>query len=215
MGAYSGDPLGNNLPAAPTPGAGSSSTTSGVTTYTPGSYSNITINSTDQVVFQPGVYNISGNFTINGGALVCGGGVATFSAGAMTCTQDALGDGVTFYMTGQTSSFTSNGNATTEMYAPNSGTYEALLFYQSPSTQVSTFNGTGSSFFQGAIYAPFAKVRMGGNAGFNSGALYTVIVSDEYEIFGGPNVSMASNYSGLGNGGGPLKGLTQWATLVE
>jgi hypothetical protein len=213
---YSGDPFSGLYPAAPTLGAGSSSTdANGVTTYTPGSYNNITINSTDKVIFQPGVYTIDGNFKINGGASVCGGGVATFGAGTMTCTQDGAGDGASFYMTGNNSTFTTNGSDTVEMYAPNSGTYEGLLFYQSPSNNDATFNGTGASFFQGALYAPDAKIRMGGNAGFNSGALYTVIVSDQYEVFGGPIVNLASNYSGLTNGGGPLKGLTQWAVLVE
>ena len=210
---YSGDPFSGLYPSPPTLGAGSSSTdASGVTTYTPGSYNNISINSAgSKVVFQPGVYTIDGNFSINGG-FVCGGGVATFGSGTMTCTESG---GVTFYMTGNNSNFTSNGAATTEMYAPNSGTYEALLFYQSPSNNDATFNGSGNSFFQGALYAPDAKIRMGGNAGFNSGALYTVIVSDQYEVFGGPIVNLASNYSGLANGGGPLKGLTQWAVLVE
>jgi hypothetical protein len=213
MGAYSGDPFGGLYPAPPTLGAGLSTTSGGVTTYTPGSYTDISING-GNVVFQPGAYNISGNFTINGNANVCAGGVATFGA-TLTCTQDVAGDGVSFYMTGNNSSFTSNGNAVIDMYAPNTGTYEALLFYQVPSGQVSTFNGTGLSFYQGAIYAPTAKVRMGGNAGFNSTAAYTVIVSEEYEVFGGPVVNLASNYSGLANGGGPLKGLTQWAVLVE
>lgn len=213
MAAYSGDPFAGLYPSAPSLGAGLTTTSGGVTTYTPGSYTNISING-GNVVFQPGVYNINGNFTINGNANVCAGGSATFAA-TMTCTQDVAGDGVTFYMSGNNSSFTSNGNATIEMYAPNTGTYEALLFYQNPSNNVSTFNGTSASFYQGAIYAPAAKVRMGGNAGFNSTAAYTAIVSDEYEVFGGPVVNLAANYSGLANGGGPLKGLTQWATLVE
>lgn len=213
MGAYTGDPLAGLYPSAPSLGAGSVTTTNGVTTYTPGSYSNISING-GNVVFQPGVYNISGSFTVNGNANICGGGTATFGA-TMTCTQDAAGDGVTFYMTGASSSYTGNGTSTTQMYAPNSGTYEALLYYQSPSSVTSTFNGNGTSFYQGVIYAPSALVRMGGNAGFNSGALYTSVVSDQYEIFGNTVVNMASNYSGLANGGGPLKGLLQWATLVE
>ena len=58
-------------------------------------------------------------------------------------------------------------------------------------------------------------LSFGGNTGFNNGAAYTIIVTMEMNTNGGPNINLASNLSGLTNGGGPLSGLVQWATLVE
>jgi len=213
---YSGDPFTGKYPTPTSPGTGSVTTVNGVTTYTPGTYSGgITVNSTAKAVFSPGVYVIDGGtLKINGGANVCGGGTASFS-GTMTCTQDAAGDGVTFYTTNN-ASVQINGLSNTQMYAPNSGTYEGLLFYQDPAdTQQATINGTDNSLFQGAIYMPSADLDFSGTASFNNGAAYTIIVVDQVLVSGGAYVNLASNYSGLTNGGGPLAGLTKWATLVE
>jgi hypothetical protein len=213
---YSGDPFSGKYPTPTSPGTGSVTTVNGVTTYTPGTYSGgITVNSGTNAVFSPGVYVIDGGtFKINGGANVCGGGTASFS-GTMTCTQDAAGDGVTFYTTNN-ASVQINGTSNTQMYAPNSGTYEGLLFDQDPAdTQPATINGTDNSFFQGAIYMPSADLDFSGTANFNNGAAYTVIVVDQVLVSGGAYVNLASNYSGLTNGGGPLAGLTAWAQLVE
>jgi hypothetical protein len=213
---YSGDPLASKYPTPSAPGPGTVTTASGVTTYTPGTYSNITLNSGSENVFSPGVYVITGDFRINGGSFTCGGGIATFSGGTMTCTQDGAGDGVTFYLSGTGSSLTINGGATTQMYAPNSGTYEGLLFYQDPSnTSQATINGNDNSFFQGAVYMPSADVDFSGTATFNTGAKYTMIVSDQVLVSGGAYVNLASDFSGLSGGGGPLAGVTKWARLVE
>jgi len=210
---YSGDPFANKYPIPTVIGAGTSSTTSGVTTFTPGTYSNLTVNAGTNAVFSPGVYDITGTFKIDGGANVCGGGNATFTGGTMTCT---MGGGVTFYMDGTGASIQINGTSTTQMYAPNSGTYEGLLFYQDPNdTNVATINGTNNSLFQGAIYMPNAELDFAGDAGFNNGAAYTVVVAEQLDVKGGPYVNLASNFSGLANGGGPLAGITQWAHLVE
>jgi len=212
---YSGDPFAAKWPVPTVSGAGTSSTTNGITTFTPGNYTDLTVNAGANAVFQPGVYDITGTFKINGGANVCGGGVANFS-GTMTCTQDAAGDGVTFRLDGASSSLQINGLSNTQMYAPNSGTYEALLFYQDAiNTNQATINGTDNSLFQGAIYMPSADLDFSGTASFNNGAAYTVIVSDQLLVSGGAYVNLASNYSGLTNGGGPLAGVTKWATLVE
>jgi hypothetical protein len=212
---YSGDPFANKFPSVPSPGAGSSTTVSGITTYVPGTYANLTLNAGSNDVFSPGVYLITGAFRINGGANVCGGGIANFAVTPMTCTQDAAGDGVTFYLTGN-GSVTIDGLSNVKMYAPNSGPYEGLLFYQDPGdTQQATINGTDNSFFQGAVYMPSADVDFSGTASFNTGAKYTVIVSDQLLVSGGAYVNLNSDLSGLAGGGGPLSATTKWATLVE
>jgi hypothetical protein len=214
--SYSGDPFASKYPVPVASGTGSSSTTNGVTTFTPGTYTDLTVNSGTNAVFQPGVYDITGTFKINGGSFVCGGGIATFAPGTMTCTQDGAGDGVTFHMEGANASIQVNGTSTTQMYAPNSGTYEGLLVYQDAiDTNQGTINGNNGSLWQGAIYMPSADLDFSGTASFNNGAAYTVIVVDQLLISGGAYVNLNSNYSGLANNGGPLSGVTQWATLVE
>jgi Flp pilus assembly protein TadG len=212
---YSGDPLAGKYPIPTASGPGTSSTTGGVTTYTPGSYNNITLNSTSNNVFSPGVYFLTGTFKINGGSNTCAGGVANFSVVPFTCTEDTVNGGVTFYLA-PGSSLQINGGSNTKMYAPDSGTYEGLLFYQDPAnTSQATINGTDNSFFQGAVYMPTADVDFSGTANFNSGAKYTMIVSDQLLVSGGAYVNLASDFSGLSGGGGPLAGVTKWATLVE
>jgi Putative Flp pilus-assembly TadE/G-like len=212
---YSGDPFKSKYPIPGAPGAGTVTTSGTVTTYTPGSYTDITINSGTQAVFSPGLYYITGTFRINGGAKVCGGGIANFALTPF-CTEDTVNGGVTFFLAGSSSSVSINGTSAVEMFAPNSGTYEGLLFYQDPAnTNLATINGTNESFFQGAVYMPSADLEFAGTAGFNSGAKYTVIVTDQLLVKGGPEVNLKSDFSGLANGGGPLTGATKWATLVE
>jgi hypothetical protein len=101
------------------------------------------------------------------------------------------------------------------MYAPNSGTYEGLLFYQDPSdTNAMTLSGNSGTFYQGAIYAPSATLNFGGNANFNNNAMYTVIVVDQLQLAGNPDVNLKSNFSGLASGG-PLTNSLSVAVLVE
>src|SRR5579862_8146498 len=222
---YTGDPFANSYTA---PGVGSvqgpiSANSGGVTTFSPGTYTGGTINAGAEVIFSPGVYVISGGaFTINGGAEVCGGGtVSDWSSAAWSntttpaCVQDAAGDGVTFYITNG-ASVTTLGTSAVQMYAPNSGPYEGLLFWQDASdSQQMSLSGNSASFYQGLIYAPTAQLNFGGNAGFNNDAMYTVIVTNELLFNGNPDVNLKSNYSGLANGGGPLTGSLASATLVE
>ena len=211
---YSGDPFASKYPIPSAPAPGTVATVSGVTTYTPGSFAGITINAGQNVIFSPGLYYISSNtFKINGGANVCGGGNANFTVSPFTCTENAATGGVTFFMAG-TSSLQIDGLSNVKMFAPDSGTYGGLLFYQDPlNTSLATINGTDQSEFQGLIYMPSADLEFAGTAGFNSTSKYTVIVTDQLLVKGGPEVNLNSDFSGLT--GGPLVGALKWAILVE
>src|SRR5262249_39607339 len=127
---YTGDPFATMYPVPSVTTAGTSYTdANGITHYTPGLYSNLTVNTTGAAGFDPGGYEFTGAFRINGGASVCGGGTGVFSGSTMTsCTYSS---GVTFYLTGN-GSLSVNGTSNTQMFAPNSGTYQGLLFYQDP-----------------------------------------------------------------------------------
>jgi hypothetical protein len=206
---YSGDPFASKYPIPSAPAPGTSSTTGGITTYTPGSFSAIHV--TGNTIFSPGLYYITSGLTVNASTNVCAGGTTDFSgAPNFTCTYSG---GVTFFITSN-ADVTIDGGSNVKMYAPNSGTYEGLLFYQDPlDTQQLTINGTSNSFFNGAVYAPKADVDFSGTADFNSGAKYTVIIADQFLVSGGAYVNLASDFSGLTSG--PLTGALQWAILVE
>jgi hypothetical protein len=82
-----------------------------------------------------------------------------------------------------------------------------ILFYQNPSDSSSAkVNGTSSSIFQGALYFPSASLDFSGTAGstsFNSGASYTIIVSDALVVNGTATVNINSDFSSL-PGGSPI-----------
>ncbi len=191
-------------------------------TFQPGTYVGGIINAGSEVIFNPGVYVIDGGtLLVDGGTEVCGGGtVADWTSTAwasLTTPACAYAGGVTFYITGG-ATVTVKGLATVQMYAPNSGTYEGLLFYQDSSdSNAMTLLGTSSSFYQGAIYEPnpSAQLYFGGNAAFNSGAAYTLIDVGQLTMAGNPDITLNSNYSSLSGGGGPLAGMINSAILVE
>ena len=175
-----GDPLSYlTPPAVGTP------TTFKSNNITPGStFKSISING-GTVNFPAGTYVVDGNMTINGNSTV-------------------TGTGVTFYITNG-GSVTINGTTNVQFSAPNSGTYAGILFYQDPNdTSTAKINGTSSSVFQGALYFPKASLDFSGTGTtFNSGAAYTVIVSDALTISGTATVNINSDFSGL-TGGSPI-----------
>lgn len=178
--APAGDPLGYLMPpavGAPVPFMPAS--------ITPGTtYSSISITG-GTVNFPAGTYIVDGNMTINGNSTV-------------------TGTDVTFYITGG-GSVTINGTTNVQFKAPTTGTYAGILFYQDPNdTSSAKINGTSSSIFQGALYFPSASLDFSGTGTtFNSGAAYTVIVSDALVVNGTATVDINSDFSSL-PGGSPI-----------
>ncbi|MES2136807.1 MAG: pilus assembly protein TadG-related protein [Pseudomonadota bacterium] len=76
--------------------------------------------------------------------------------------------GVTFILTGTNpGSVTLNGNVTVQLHAPTSGTYKDMLFIQSSAATLNnanTFNGSSTSFFDGAFYFPKGNVTLNGSS---------------------------------------------------
>lgn len=197
-------------------------------TVQPGSYDDICIKSSPvgggapPVNFAAGLYILTGastcstgvEFRIGSNNSVCNSTDAT--CGGMMGTAN---DGVTFYMTGS-GSVSIDGTSTVQLAAPNTGTYEGLLFYQDPNdTASASISGNDNSAYQGALYFPSAQLTFGGNnttgGTFNSSAAYTLIVSSWLTLAGNPTIVINSNFSGLGGTGGPLAGVLNSARLVE
>lgn len=114
------------------------------------------------LTLQPGTYIITGDMKVNSGAKV-------------SC------NGCTFVMTNATPSNTGtvdiNGGATLNLIAPDSGTYQGILFYSDRGASTSStnkINGNSSSFFKGAFYFPHQQVTFTGNAGVTFGCIKLV-----------------------------------------
>jgi len=203
-------------------------------TISPGIYDDICIESGQIVDFSDGgstnggLFVITGNSTCNnsvdfkiaGGATICSSTNADCSGmpSSQVAEPGSENNGVTFYMAGTTASVHDAGTTTVQLTAPNSGTYEGLLFYQAAGNAATmTLIGTSTSFYQGTVYTAdtSAQLYFGGNAGFNEYAQYTLIDVGQLTLAGNPDVALNSNYSGLSNGGGPVAGMINTAVLVE
>lgn len=153
------------------------------------------------------------DFKVAGGATICNSTKANCSGLPGTANS-----GVTFYLAGTTESAHVSGKATVELSAPNSGTYEGMLFWQAPDNpSTMTLLGNSNSYYQGAIYAAdtSSQLYFGGNTGFNGEAAYTLIDVGQLTLAGNPDITLNSDYSGLAGGGGPLTPMISIAVLVE
>lgn len=193
----------------------------GQCTIQPGDYSDICI-SGSIVDFPAGLYVLTGSstcntgtdFQVNGNSTICNSNNADCSG-----MPGSTNGGVTFYMTGS-GSVNVDGTTTAQLTAPNSGTYEGLLFYQDPAdTAAASLSGTNNTFFQGALYFPKAPLSFGGNntttGTFNGSAAFTLIIADYLTFAGNPTIELNSDLSGLSGNGGPLAGAITTARLVE
>jgi Flp pilus assembly protein TadG len=132
-------------------------------TVTPGScsFNNQTYNGS--VTISPGVYcgwtnfNGSGTLTLNPGLYIIKNGGMTFNSG-----WTVTGTGVTFYLVDQNATLQFNGNVTTTLSPPTSGTYANILMFEPDSLSSSNLpiDGTSGSSLQGLIYLPSRNVTI-------------------------------------------------------
>jgi hypothetical protein len=188
------DPLGYLQPPATgaclAGGAGDANGSKAVT-LNPGNYcGGISIGGSQNVVFNPGTYTITG------------GGVTFNGSGTIS------GTGVTLYIGSSGGTVSLSGNQTLALVAPTTGADAGILFYQDPGdTSTATINGTPNSQFEGALYFPSAKLTINGTG---DKAAYTIAVAKSYLLNGNVVLNFPANYSSLPNGS-PIKN----AVLVE
>lgn len=194
--APTADPLGYLLPP-PVPACNPAmvdvnSNGAKPTTLTPGCYGGgirIRNTNTAPVIFQPGVYYITGGVGLQFG----GSG-------------DISGDGVVFYVTnGAPVNMNSTGNV--NLSAPTgsvvTGVPGGILIYQDRTdTQNASINGTLT--LNGALYFPGARLKLDGNLSSN----YTIIVAQVIQFNG--DFGIGSDYASLPEGS-PVKA----AVLVQ
>jgi Putative Flp pilus-assembly TadE/G-like len=197
--AYLQPPTVGPCPTAPAIGSSSVSISGGTQTLYPGVYCggiNISGGSTN-VTFSPGTY------IINGGGLSVTGGA------------NVQGDGVTFYLTGTSSSYKGvsiAGGSNSFLSAPDTGTYAGILFFQDRSI-TSNSSGSGSSIaggsgvaVQGTLYFPTTNLQYSGTS---TNTHYTIIIADTVKIT--DNTFFPDTYQTDPNGFSPIHS----AILVE
>jgi Flp pilus assembly protein TadG len=187
----SGDPL-QNFQAPPMPAPPSGNTLS---TLNPGTYSSIAIGSGSTVTMNPGLYYVNGT-----GVSITGNAIVT-------------GSGVMIYLTGG-ASINIAGTAHVQLTAPNNtpstGTYPGILIFEDThdTATTATIGGDNTSFFDGALYFPEAKLTLSGGAG---GGFNVAIVDADQVMLGSNTVVNLQGSAGLP----PGVNLITNATIVE
>jgi hypothetical protein len=214
IGIVGGDSLTGNISINPSPVTGmavQSDPLSGLTAPTVGScnYTQVNYTGNQTVTLPQGVYcgtastpaidlggntnvTFSGTYIINGGGLVINGNSVI------------TGTGVTFYLTGTSSTYKSvqiTGNSSVSLSAPTTGTYEGILFFQDRTITGSTASnnpnkivGNSSGVYTGALYFPTTALNYVGN----TSNTYTILVADTISFTG--NTNIGNNYSSLTDG---------------
>jgi hypothetical protein len=125
---------------------------------------------------------LSGNVALKPGTYIISGGDFQVNANA-----NITGSGVTIYVKSG-SNITMNGNSTTQLSAPTSGTYSGMLFFSDRSgSGTNKINGNNTSSLTGAIYAPSEAVSFLGNFSGSGGC--TQIVADTVQWSGSTTIS--------------------------
>jgi len=198
-----------SLAAPGIPGGGScpvESFTTGNHPLGPGCYSSISISGNASMTLSAGNYTIQGDFsdsssrglTLGSGRYLVGKGLQLTGTGSVT------GTGISFF-TGLTPPFTPSDATvlsragTVDLTAPNSGTDNGILIFQSGSdTQAMTITEPGNSMtLEGIVYAPNAALDFGGAGSSN---VYADFVVGSLNITGSPRMQ---NYASV-NTGTPL-----------
>jgi Putative Flp pilus-assembly TadE/G-like len=132
-------------------------------TLSPGNYcSGLTVNGT--ATFQPGLYYIDGNFSIQGGA-------------------NATGAGVTFYITGH-HNVAISGGSTVNFSAPTTGPTAGIVYFGDRTTTSgnNNFSGGSGTSITGAVY--FATQQISYTGGANTGTGCTQLIASTINITG-------------------------------
>lgn len=147
-----------DTPTIPPPSCSSSGTRdAGTGTLTPGNISDFNF-SGGTWTMQPGIYCVTGGFSVNAGTTISGNGVLIYV---------------------ETGDISWNGGASLDLHAADTGEYAGLLLYQDPSnTQMATINGDSGSSFSGTMFIPSAQVQINGTGaadGFHSQVIGNVV----------------------------------------
>jgi Flp pilus assembly protein TadG len=110
-------------------------------------YSALTVSGSSPLTLNPGVYVITGSFSVSGTAPI-------------------TGTGVTIYLAAPNGSLSLAGSGALNLTAPTSGPYSGVLFFEDPSdTQAMKISGSSGTTLTGLFYAPGAALTLTGSSG--------------------------------------------------
>jgi Flp pilus assembly protein TadG len=180
------NPMTNLTPPCSPCSGGTALKSTSSATFSPGTYTSITLSGNGTVTFNPGIY------TINGGGFSCSG------------TPGISGTGVMFYLTNG-ATWNCQGNDNINLTAPTASNcpacaaqYDGILIYQDPAdTNGASLGGNTGSTYNGVLYFPKAEVTFFGTA---TGIDVGIVVADAFALSGHPTVNLegAAGLQGLG-----------------
>lgn len=142
----------------------------GKTSISPGVYcGGLTLNATDDVTLKPGIY--------------------TFREGALTLNTSAklIGKDVLFYFEDAQSPLMLNGAAVMQLSAPTTGDHAGILMFQGRKAQDSDvqfrINSSAGSFYNGAIYLPYAVIDWNVSGSLNAESDYSALITKILRLY--------------------------------
>ncbi|WP_104663806.1 TadE/TadG family type IV pilus assembly protein [Ensifer adhaerens] len=147
-----------------------------------------TINSQGKTSLEPGVY--CGGLTVNAtDELTLKPGIYAFRGGALTLNTSARvsGKDVLFYFEDAQSPLMLNGAAILQVSAPTTGPHAGILMFQGRKAKDSSvqfrINTSAGSFYNGAIYLPYAVIDWNVSGSLNSESKFTALIAKVLNLY--------------------------------
>jgi hypothetical protein len=147
-----------------------------------------TINSQGKMTIGPGVY--CGGLTVNAADdITLKPGIYTFRGGAFTLNTSAkvAGKDVQFYFEDAQSPLMLNGAAILQVSAPTTGKHAGILMFQGRQAKDSNvqfrINTSAGSFYNGAIYLPYAVIDWNVSGSLNAESSYTALITKVLNLY--------------------------------
>ena len=146
---------------------------------------------TDRVVnggvetLYPGVY--CGRLEVNGGTAYFEPGIYIVNDAQFIVNSSgtAIGNGVSFYLTGDNAKLKFNSGSHVEFTAPTTGAMVGIVFFEDRSNSTGNehlFNSNTTSFFEGTVYLPRGRIKINSLATSNSASPYSAFVAYRFEL---------------------------------
>ncbi|MCB1380141.1 MAG: hypothetical protein KDK89_17495 [Alphaproteobacteria bacterium] len=125
--------------------------------------------------FEPGLYIIKdGAFVTSGGATL-------------------IGDGVSFFLTGNNAGVTWSGGGNYQLSATRAGPMAGFVVYLDPNANrlaKSVVSGSGNTFYEGALYFPNQKLELSGGSSAATPSPFTAFIARNFLFSGGSTLSI-------------------------
>jgi len=144
---------------------------------TPGCYRNVNSDSGGTIIFEPGVYKLTGEVRANSRSTI-------------------QGDDVTLFFTGYDGRLQADADSTVDLSASRSGDHAGFVIFQSPFSAASrpfVFNSGVAGKLEGVVYLPKAE-QLELSANVTSTANYTVVVAQKLYLNSRADLTLNSNY---------------------